>query len=99
MKLVPVAAPVFAMTIVPLVAEDAVAYSTESLKAGLQTAICTQDWVKAVDLSGNLIAAEEITPEHRQTLVDWRHRFSSYAKNQVKFDSMPNCEVAQRLAA
>ena len=95
MKLVPVAAPLLAITIVPAIADSAVAYPTEGIKDGLKVAICAQDWDEAINLSGNLIASSEITPEHRQTLVDWRHRFSDYAKNHIKFDSVPNCEGIQ----
>ena len=98
MKLVPVAAPLLAVTIVPTIADSAAAYPTESIKDGLKAAICAQDWDQAISLSGNLIASSEITPEHRQTLVDWRHRFSNYAKGQVKFDNMPNCQRVQRSA-
>ncbi|MEM7795880.1 MAG: hypothetical protein AAF579_15680 [Cyanobacteria bacterium P01_C01_bin.118] len=94
------AAPVLAVTIAPLIADSATAYtlegeSVESIKAGLKVAICTQDWGKAEELSSNLIASSAITPEHRQSLVDWRHRFSDYSKGQVKFDSVPNCEGVQ----
>ncbi|NEQ53863.1 MAG: hypothetical protein F6K11_27655 [Leptolyngbya sp. SIO3F4] len=102
MKLVSVAAPALAVAMVPLIADDAVAYalenpSTESVQAELLNAICAQDWDKASDLSGNLIASPEITPEHRQILVDWRYRFSSYSNKQIKFDSVPNCKGATEI--
>ena len=98
MKFVPVAAPLLAVTIVPAIADNAVAYPTESIKDGLKAAICAQDWNEAINLSGNLIASSEITPELRQSLVDWRQRFSNSAKGQVKLDSVPNCQGVQRNA-
>ena len=67
----------------------------ESIKEGLKQAICLQDWNQAVELSSNLIASSAITPEYRQTLVDWRHRFSDYARDKTSFDKIPDCEGVQ----
>jgi hypothetical protein len=72
--------------------EAEAAFSDEQVKEALRESICLQDWDKAVAMSGLLIASDNITPEHRQTLVDWRHRFSNYAASQTKFDKIPNCD-------
>ena len=70
----------------------AAATSSDNVKEDLKRAICFQDWDRAVELSSHLIASPSITPEHRQTLVSWRHRFSNYATSQTKFNTVPNCE-------
>ena len=70
----------------------AAATSSDSVKEDLKQAVCFQDWDRAVELSSHLIASPSITPEHRQTLVNWRHRFSKYATSQTKFNTIPNCE-------
>ena len=78
-------------------AKSAVAATPDaSIKKDLKQAICLQDWNKAVELSSNLIASSTITPEYRQTLVDWRHRFSDYARDKTSFDKIPDCEGAQQ---
>lgn len=66
--------------------------SDEPVKQGLKQAICQQDWQQAVALSSRLMASSGITPEYRQTLVDWRHRFTQYAAANTRFDQIPNCE-------
>lgn len=68
------------------------ATSDESIKEGLKQAICSQDWESAIQLSSGLIASPNITPEHRQTLVDWRHRFMDYSRDKTRFDKIPDCE-------
>jgi hypothetical protein len=74
--------------------------STEKVKADLRQAICYQDWDKAAETASLLLASSTITPEYRQTLVDWRYRFSNYAATNTKFDQIPNCEgVARPVAA
>lgn len=76
-------------------AKSATAATDESIKEGLRQAICFQDWDSAIELSSNLISSSGITPEHRQTLVDWRHRFMDYARDKNSFDKIPNCERVQ----
>lgn len=61
------------------------------VKAELESAICTQDWGKAIEKISVLMAMPSITSEHRQELVDWRHRFSNYEAQGKRFDSLPNC--------
>lgn len=74
--------------------------STDKIKADLRQAICYQDWDKAAETASLLIASATITPEYRQTLVDWRHRFSNYASANTKFDHIPDCEgIARSVAA
>ncbi|NEP20010.1 MAG: hypothetical protein F6J97_24500 [Leptolyngbya sp. SIO4C1] len=74
-------------------AQDAKAeISTEQVKEYLRQTICYQDWHKAVEATSLLIAMPDITPEHRQQLVDWRRSFSNYADTATKFESLPNCE-------
>jgi hypothetical protein len=66
--------------------------SDNPVKANLKQAICEQDWQGAIALTSQLMASSTITPEHRQELVDWRQRFSSYAASGTYFDNIPNCE-------
>lgn len=77
---------------------EATSFSDETLKSDLKQAICFQDWHKAAELSSQLIASPGITPDHREELIDWRYRFSDYAMEGRKFDTIPNCESVQRLA-
>lgn len=69
--------------------------SDEVIKAGLKQAVCLQDWDKAIALSSNLITSSTITPEYRQTLVDWRHRFIDYSRDKTRFAKAPGCESAR----
>jgi hypothetical protein len=66
--------------------------SDSQTKTDLKAAICEQDWQKAIAFSSRLMASSTITPEHRQELVTWRHRFSQYAAGGTYFDHIPNCE-------
>jgi hypothetical protein len=70
---------------------DAAVVSDEPLKQSLKQAICQQDWQAAVAVSSRLMSSSTITPEYRQHLVDWRHRFSQYAAANTRFDEIPNC--------
>jgi hypothetical protein len=63
----------------------------EQAKTDLEQAICAQDWRKAADSASVLIASPTIAPQERQSLVDWRHRFSRYEAAGTQFDSIPNC--------
>ena len=74
-------------------AESATAATTSDtlLKANLKQAICYQDWDSATDLSSLLITSPTITPEYRQHLVDWRHRFIDYSRAKTRFSRIPNC--------
>ncbi len=78
-------------------AESASAASSSStnIKENLRRAICFQEWDEAIELSSRLIASPAITPDHRQTLVDWRYRFSNYALDKTLFDEVPNCEEVE----
>jgi hypothetical protein len=72
--------------------------SDEALKSDLRNAICQQNWQQAVTLSGRLAASSTITPEYRQQMVNWRHRFSGYAASGMRFDSIPNCDGVATVA-
>ena len=76
-------------------AKTATAATTDESKEGLRQAICFQDWDSAIELSSNLIASSAITPEHRQTLVDWRLRFMDYSRDKTSFDKIPDCGEIQ----
>ncbi len=76
----------------PGTAAKATVISDNQIKADLKAAICEQDWQDAITFSSRLMASSTITPEHRQELVTWRHRFSQYAAGGTYFDHIPNCE-------
>lgn len=69
--------------------------SSANIKENLRRAICFQEWDEAIELSSSLIASPAIAPDHRQTLLNWRHRFSNYALDKTTFDEIPNCEGVQ----
>lgn len=66
--------------------------SDNQIKADLKASICEQNWQNAITFSSRLMTSSTITPEHRQELVNWRHRFSQYAASGTYFDYIPNCE-------
>ncbi|MEO0455857.1 MAG: hypothetical protein AAF152_04640 [Cyanobacteria bacterium P01_A01_bin.114] len=66
--------------------------SVDQAKEELRQAICYQDWNKASEIASLIIASSAITPEYRQSLVDWRYRFSNYSDTRTKFERIPNCE-------
>ncbi len=93
MKATPILACASLLAVVgPGTAAKATVISDNQIKADLKAAICEQDWQDAITFSSRLMASSTITPEHRQELVTWRHRFSQYAAGGTYFDHIPNCE-------
>ncbi len=69
------------------------AISTVEIPDDLREAICYQNWYKAIELSSRLITSSKITPEHRQTLLELRRDFYTYAKgNETNPDKIVGCQ-------
>lgn len=74
---------------------DASILDGEIVDDELKSAICGQDWYQAVELSSRLIISPKISPEYRQTLLEWRNHFYRYAKENAKTGEGPTCEQAK----
>jgi hypothetical protein len=76
------------------------AISDIEIPDNLREAICYQNWYEAIELSSSLITSSKIAPEHRQTLLDLRRSFYTYAKgDQAKPDEIVSCKDMQPSAA
>ncbi|MGD1857925.1 MAG: hypothetical protein ACFB2W_27125 [Leptolyngbyaceae cyanobacterium] len=65
------------------------AVSNVDIQEDLNQAVCAKDWYRAIEVSSKLIASSTITPDYRQTLLDWRRQF--YAHTQKTAAAAPNC--------
>lgn len=70
----------------------------ESLQAQLQTAICRNDWTQAIDLSNQLIGSEDLLPEDRDRLVNYRSQIQNWRASGARFANLPNCNRVDQLA-
>ena len=66
--------------------------ATVDIKEELREAVCFQDWYKAIEISSSLIASPKITPNDRQTLLNWRRQFYTYAKGDPQTNKILNCK-------
>ena len=56
------------------------AISDVDIQEDLNQAICLKDWYGAIEVSSKLISSPNITPDYRQTLLDWRRQFYIHAQ-------------------
>jgi hypothetical protein len=60
-------------------------------------AVCLNDWAAAIALTAPLIAADDVTPAYRQSMVELRDIFEVYRVNGTVIPDINNCQqVLQR---
>lgn len=75
-----------------LLASEGKAVSMAELDLPLQQAICVNDWNRAIILMGPLIGDPEITPQHREELLNFRHRLQDWQASSAKAANIAPCE-------
>lgn len=71
----------------------------DSLQTQLQAAICLNDWPQAIDLTNQLIGSDDLSPEDRDSLVNYRSQLQNWQATGARFANLPNCTAANSAAA
>lgn len=93
-------APIFFGSLLMLAGTAATAESADAaisdgdVQEDLNQAICLKDWYGAIEVSSKLISSPTITPDYRQTLLDWRRQFYAHAQGKAA-NGEDHCAEAQ----
>lgn len=71
------------------------AISDVDIQEELKQAVCFKDWYKAIEVSSKLINSSTITPDYRQTLMDWRRQFYTHAQGSAEAKKTVSCAEIQ----
>lgn len=71
------------------------AISDVDIQEELKQAVCFKDWYKAIEVSSKLINSPTITPDYRQTLLDWRRQFYTHAQGSDGAKKTVSCAEIQ----
>lgn len=63
----------------------------DRLQTQLQAAICSNDWPQAIDLTNQLIGSDDLSPEDRESLVNYRSQLQNWRATGARFANLPNC--------
>lgn len=73
-------------------ASEGRAISLAEFDLPLQQAICVNDWNRAIRLMGPMIGDPEISPGHREELLNFRHRLQDWQAANATASNMAPCE-------
>ncbi|MBD2090610.1 PPC domain-containing protein [Microcoleus sp. FACHB-1515] len=71
----------------------------DTLQTQLQAAICLNDWPQAIDLTNQLIGSDDLSPEDRESLVNYRSQLQNWRATGARFANLPNCNAANPAVA
>jgi hypothetical protein len=68
------------------------------LQADLNRAICLNHWNEALSALQQMIGADQVTPESRQQLVNFRYQLEDYRAREIQFNQRDNAECLAAIA-
>lgn len=71
----------------------------DNLQIQLQAAICLNDWPQAIDLTNQLIGSEDLSPEDREGLLNYRSQLQNWRATGARFANLLNCNAADSAVA
>ena len=71
------------------------AISDADIQEELKQAVCDKEWYMAIEVSSQLINSPTITPEYRQTLLNWRRQFYTHVQGKAKVKQASSCAEIQ----
>jgi hypothetical protein len=66
--------------------------SVSELQSGLQTAVCQNNWNRAIELTGNLMGADGISADYRAQLMEYRTQLRAWRDAGARITNLPNCQ-------
>lgn len=73
--------------------------SVSELQRTLQTAVCQNDWNRAIELTGNLIGSDGISSDYRAQLMEYRTQLRAWRDAGARITNLPNCQNISPTAA
>lgn len=90
--------PLVGMVPLAAIAQSAPQNSVAALHTALQTAVCQNDWTRALQVTGMLIGSDQVSTEYRNQLMTYREQLRAWREARATV-AIANCPTATPTAA